>query len=165
MKFDYQIGEKEFIKLKFFLVYRKPISILILIIALVLFIVNAKDNFFNNYGDFDLFSILFFIYCFIAIPIYWFFRFKKEYRSNKNLKVKVTTEITPDTITDISEEYNASVSWESVHHIHELKDWFLFYYSNINFGLIPKRVMTKEQISELRTIIITKKIKAKLKKD
>lgn len=158
MKYEYQIKENEFIKLKFFLLYRKPLVIVTILIFVALLFLILRDFFvFNIIDSFDMLILFLSIYLLIISPIIYFFLFRKEYRTNKPLQKRVVSEITEDKIVDTTEDSKAEASWENVHRIEELKSWFLFYYSNAMFGLSPKKSMESGQIAELRNIIRKKK--------
>jgi len=48
-----------------------------------------------------------------------------------------------------------SVSWEYIHKIVELKEFFCIYYNSYYFRLLPKRVLNDENLVIVRNILIT----------
>ncbi len=166
MKVEYQILEDEYIKLKFFLYYRKPVAIITVILFVYLMYSVIRDFFAYGFlSQFDFFFIIMGIYFLIVFPIIFYFRIRKEYRTSKPLQKKVVSEITEERIIDVTEDSTAEASWNDVYKIEELKSWFILYYSKQMFGVCPKKAMTQEQIAEFRRIVNSKNIKAKLKTD
>lgn len=105
MKFEYQIQEKEFIKLRFFLAYRKPSYIFAMIVFMALAMKELRELVvFGRYSQFGVFILLITFYFVIVAPIINYFRFKREYRSSKPLQQRVISEITDEKMTDISDE-------------------------------------------------------------
>ena len=145
--------------------YRKVFILGILLLSIILLFLNLRDYLvFSHPISGAVPSIFLFIYCFLVMPLFYLYKFRKEFQSNQLISQYTTSEITNEIICDITPTYKTETDWRNVHKIEELKSWFLFYYSNDLFGFAPKRVMTANQINELRDLILTKKIKAKLLK-
>lgn len=157
MKIEYKINRKEYIKLMFFIVYRKTNSIILTTLGFVAFLLLIYA--FITYKIFYLetstilLNILIILYIFIYYPIKLFFRFKNYYDTNKMLSSFTKTEFLDNKFSDTSDSIYAEIEWKSIYKIEELKSWFLFYQNSTNFGFCPKRVMTESQIKELRNLI------------
>ncbi len=165
MKIKYQITIKEFIKLKFLLLFRKPLTIIVCIVVLILLVADLRKYIVFNYPLQTIYASLFlFIWCFILLPIYCYIKFRKEYKSNKLVSLKTVSEIDANKICDTTDTFKTETSWENVYKVKELRNWFLFYYSNNLFGFAPKRAFSENQIKELRNLIINKNVKSDLLK-
>lgn len=166
MKIEYQIRKSEFIKLKFSLLFRKPLIIVACFVVLILLLFDLRKLIFYHFPVQTIYASSFmFIWCFILLPTYYYIKFGKEYKSNKLLSLKTVSEIDSSKICDTTETFRTETSWENVHKVKESKNWFLFYFSNDIFGFAPKRVFSENQIKELRNLIINKNVKSDLLKD
>ena len=169
MKVDYQINFREYLKLMFHLYYRKPLSIILLIMAIIIssqlltWLFTGEIYYRNTSNTF--FGILMVVIILIFYPILLFRRFKSNFHTNKMIGLKTSTEFSLEKFSDTTETVYAEVDWSHVYKIEELKSWFLFYQSANTFGFCPKRVFSREQIFELRELIVKNKVKAKLRKD
>ncbi|WP_294240966.1 YcxB family protein [uncultured Chryseobacterium sp.] len=100
---------------------------------------------------------------FMVIRSYFSVRF--AFSSNKNIQESITYTFTDEKIRIQGETFDGEMAWSSVYKVKENKDWFLIYQSAKVMNMVPKKSFTKNQISELRKIIQTHKIKAKLRND
>ncbi len=90
MKVEYQIKEEDFIRLKFFLYYRKPVAIITVVLFIYLMYRVIRDFF--TYGfisQFDVFFLVMGVYFLIVFPIIFYFRTRKEYSTSKPLQRKL----------------------------------------------------------------------------
>lgn len=163
---EYQIKEEEFIKLKFLLLFRRPLTIIVCTVSIILLLLDLRIYIVFNYPVETIYASLFlFIWSFILIPIYCYIKFKKDYQSTKLISQKTISEIDDHKICDTTETFKTETSWENVHKVKELKNWFLFYFSSDLFGFAPKRAFSETQIIELRKLIISKNVKSDLRQD
>ena len=169
MKIEYQINFKEYLKLMFYLYYRKPLSIILLVLAVVISVqllssLFTGEIYFQNTSN-NLLGLSMVIMIFIFYPILHFRRFKRNFETNKMISLNTVTEFTMQKFSDTAESVYAEVDWKNVYSVEELKSWFLFYQSATSFGFCPKRVFSVEQLLELRNIITVNKVKSKLRND
>jgi len=108
---------------------------------------------------------LWFAILILFIAIRSFFSVRFAFNSNKNIQESITYIFTDNKIRMVGETFDEDVPWSSVYKIKENKDWFLIYQSAKVMNMVPKKFFTKEQISELRNMIKTNNIKAKLRND
>ncbi len=100
---------------------------------------------------------------FMVIRSYFSVRF--AFSSNKNIQESITYTFTDEKIRIQGETFEEEISWSSIYKVKENKDWFLIYQSAQVMNMVPKKFLTKEQISALRRIIKSNKVKAKLGED
>ena len=100
---------------------------------------------------------------FMVIRSYFSVRF--AFSSNKNIQESITYTFTDEKISIEGETFDEDFAWNSVYKVKENKDWFLIYQSAQIMNMVPKKFFTKEQVSALRRIIKTNKVKAKLRED
>ncbi len=108
---------------------------------------------------------IWFTVLFLFIVIRSFFRLKFAFNSNKKIQESISYTFTPEKIQTEGETFEGDFTWNTVHKVKENKDWFLIYQSAQTMNMVPKKYFTKNQISELRTIITSNGVKAKLRND
>ncbi|MDQ1161245.1 hypothetical protein QE422_001613 [Chryseobacterium sp. SORGH_AS 447] len=94
-----------------------------------------------------------------------FFSVRFAFNSNKNIQEHIIYTFTEEKIRIQGETFDGEMAWSSVYKVKENKDWFLIYQSAKAMNMVPKKFFTKDQVSELRRIIKTNKVKAKLRED
>lgn len=102
---------------------------------------------------------------FLFIVIRSFLRLRFAFNSNKKLQESISYTFTNEKIRTEGETFDGEFAWDSVHKVKENKDWFLIYQSAQTMNMVPKKFFTKDQISELRNIIGSNHVKAKLRND
>ncbi|MDQ1161244.1 hypothetical protein QE422_001612 [Chryseobacterium sp. SORGH_AS 447] len=169
MKIKYKISQKEYIRLMYFLAYRKPIVIVTLLLGFYMIYLDIKIIISGQLNLIPISSILFNIFIllgtFILYPLWYYYKFRKDYQTNKVISSETTSLFKDDIIQDVAESFTVELAWNNIYKIEELKNWFLFYHSKSTYGFCPKRAMTKDQVSELRNMIKINHIKAKLRND
>lgn len=169
MKIEYKINSKEYIKLMFFIVYRKRASIVLIIMALIPLLLMIYITAVYKVYDYDISTILILsfllLYIFVGYPLSLYLRLKKTFYNTKLLQLNTVTEFTENKFSDTAESFYAEMDWKNLYKIEELKSWFLFYINPSEFGFCPKRVMTKDQILELRKLVKEKVNKVSLKEN
>lgn len=153
----------------YFLAYRKPIVIVTLLLGFYIIYLDVKIIMSGQLNFIPISSIAFNIFIllgtFILYPLWYYYKFSKDYQTNKVISTETTSIFKDDIIQDVGESFTVELAWNNIYKIEELKNWFLFYHSKSIYGFCPKRAMTKDQVSELRNMIKTNNIKAKLRKD
>ncbi|MCJ8153174.1 YcxB family protein [Chryseobacterium sp. SSA4.19] len=90
---------------------------------------------------------------------------KKAFLSNKNIQEMIIYTFTDQKIRTEGETFDADFTWMRLYKVKENKDWFLIYQSVQVMNMVPKKNLTQDQILELRNIIKTNNVKAKLRND
>ena len=106
-----------------------------------------------------------FFICIVSIFILTMVRLRKAYFSNKRFQENLSYTFTNEKIHTKGETFEEEFIWSSVYSVNENKNWFMIYLSSYLMKIIPKKDFTKEQISELRNIIRSNQVKAKLRND
>ena len=133
------MGFSKYLKLMYWLTYKKPWTIIITIIGLTMLIISIL--YFLGYPlTFDKLPyaqlIIGLIVIFIPISIYR--SAKKSFSSNGRLQEKMIYELTVDKIIITGETFKTEMDWTKLHKIQELKDWILIYNNKFNANIIPK---------------------------
>lgn len=156
------------ITFKDFLMFHIKSSLLRLVIFLVIllgfFIIKESIDGSTEKDLFQSVSIWFAILI-LFIVIRSFFSVRFAFNSNKNIQESILYTFTEDKIRILGETFDEDITWSSVYKVKEKRDWFLMYQSARVMNMVPKKFFTKNQISDLRTIIQINKVKAKLRKD
>ncbi|ROI06464.1 MULTISPECIES: YcxB family protein [unclassified Chryseobacterium] len=143
----------------------KPLPMIAFIVLIAYFIKQLINAF--EYG-FNWISVLIPL-IFPLFVVFFIFKAystsKKAFLSNKKIQEENTYTFTPEKIVIKGETFESEYSWNSIYQIRELKDWFLIYQSLQVMNMVPKKDFTREQVSELRSIITNNGVKAKLRND
>jgi hypothetical protein len=105
------------------------------------------------------------IVLFVFIIIRSYFRLKNAFYSNKKIQESISYTFINENVQNKGETFEGEFSWDTVYRVKENKDWFLIYQSAHVMNMVPKKYFTKDQISELRNIIKSNHVKAKLRND
>ncbi|RZJ49471.1 MAG: YcxB family protein [Chryseobacterium sp.] len=139
--------------------------IIIFSIILLLFL---GLNFFSSEDDAQEISksaLIWFPAIILFIIVRSYFRLKNAFYSNTKIQEEIIYTFTEEKVQTKGETFEGDFTWNTVFKVKELKDWFLIYQSAQTMNMIQKAKMEKDQISELRKIIIENSVKAKLRKD
>lgn len=145
--------------------YLKKIFTPLLTICLIaLFCLFIRETITMNEQILQSFYFWFFI-CIVSIFILTMVRLRKAYFSNKRFQENLSYTFTNEKVHTKGETFEEEFNWSSVYSVNENKNWFMIYLSSYLMKIIPKKDFTKEQISELRNIIRSNQVKAKLRND
>jgi hypothetical protein len=92
-----------------------------------------------------------------------YFSLKNVFYSNKQIQESISYTFTNESIYTKGETFDGDFTWDTVYKVKENKDWFLIYQSAQVMNMVPKKYFAKEQILELRNIIKSNNVKAKLR--
>lgn len=108
---------------------------------------------------------MWFMIIFLILILRSYFSFKKAFYSNKNIQEKISYRFTDEKVYLKGETFESDFAWQNVFRVKENKDWFLIYQSRTTMNMIPKKYFEKNQIHEIRDLIVKNKVKAQLRKD
>jgi hypothetical protein len=152
MKITSQLNFKEYLKLKFILSYQGFFvwfSIFCVVIALISCLIEFSDGA-GERSDI-IWAFLFCAYIFLR-PISIYFLARKSFNTNQILQDKVVYEFLTDKLLITTQYSSASIPWDKMYKIRELKDWFLIYHSNKLANLIPKRLFNTQEIIQVKDL-------------
>jgi hypothetical protein len=164
MKIETKMDFRKYLKLMYWLTYKKPWTIIITIIGLAMFIL-ALLYFLGAHIAFEKppFAQLAIGLIPIFLPITIYRSAKKSFSSNGRLQEKMTYEFTVDKIIINGETFKTEMDWTKLYKIQELKDWILIYNNKFNANIIPKESFG-EELLEFKKIVFENKIKSNFKK-
>lgn len=110
-------------------------------------------------------AMIWFAVLFVFIVVRSYFRLKNAFYSNKKIQEKIIYTFTEEKVQTKGETFDGDFSWNTIYRVKENKDWFLIYQSKTTMNMIPKKYFTKNQIQELRSLILKNNVKAKLRND
>ncbi|RYU91944.1 YcxB family protein [Mucilaginibacter terrigena] len=144
---------KEYLKLMYYLTYRKGWTIYVSIIGLVMFITGILSllNISDLQAD-PTFALFFGAFAVIFLPISIYFSAKKNFSSNKRLQEEIEFEFAGDKMTVKGSSFSSELGLNEVFKIEEIKQWFLIYQSKQTANFISKANLSEQQINELRGI-------------
>lgn len=110
-------------------------------------------------------AMIWFAVLFVFIVVRSYFRLKNAFYSNKKIQEKIIYTFTEEKVQTKGETFDGDFTWNTIYRVKENKDWFLIYQSKTTMNMIPKKYFTKNQIQELRSLILKNNVKAKLRND
>jgi hypothetical protein len=146
------------------LAYRKPIMIFLTIVGLIMFI-GSIFYFLGFNVPIDsppYFQIVFGFFIIGILPFSIYRNGKKNFSSHGRLQEKIIYEFTDEKIKIVGETFNSELDWTKTYKIAELKDWILIYQNRQIANILPKESFG-EKISDFRSLVKRKNVKAKLK--
>jgi len=164
MKIETRLDFGKYLKLMYWLTYKKPWTIIITIVGLTMLVLSILYFLgyliaFENPPYTQL--IIGLIVIFIPLAIYR--SAKKSFSSNGRLQENMIYEFTDDKIIITGETFKTEMNWTKLFKIQELKDWILIYNNKFNANIIPKDSFG-ENLIEFKKIVFRNNIKSNFKK-
>ena len=149
MKIKTHIPRRAYIKLMFFLAYRKPDERIVgaLVGALVVMISLHPSFGMLTHAQLSLVGS-----ALVGIPLGIYIRSRFTYDGSKRLQEIIEYDITADKLNVTGGSFAAESDWSNIYKIQELHNWFLLYQTKQAFYMIPKADMTPDEITGLRNI-------------
>jgi hypothetical protein len=160
-----KISFKEFVALNINILFEDIILKLGLIFLLSFSILVIFSNAFYRFNAQNLLIGICILFFGIFFAIFKFFQLKKIYKTNKYIKEELIYIFFNEKFLLESNSLKKETEWKTIYKVNELKKQFLIYYDSYSKNTIPKKDFTKDQISELRNIIKSNHVKAKLRND
>ncbi|MES2061863.1 MAG: YcxB family protein [Bacteroidota bacterium] len=148
-----QIAFKEYLKLMYFLTYRKGWTIYVSIIGAIMFIsaILALLHVYDYQTD-PTFALVFGVFVIFVLPGSIYFSAKKNFASNKRLQEEIEYEFTGGKMIIRGNSFSSELGLNECFKIEELKQWFLVYQSKQTANFIPKANLGQHELDELRYI-------------
>jgi len=141
------LSMKEFIKVNYYLSYKRWSMRLITFIGLLSIILWII-------GYASVSALISGLILIVIIPSLLYFSFRRNYQ-NKNNRISepITYTFSNDMIECQGESFKSSFTWDKIHMIAESKSWILLYQNKLAANIIPKERISKEDIIRLKSII------------
>jgi hypothetical protein len=149
-----KVSFKQYLKILFGLIYRKPIMIVLLCIALLLIlwisfyqlqILNLPKPLFYQYTTLSLIIII--------QPIVIFLTIRRNYYSSNHLRESLEMEVTKSDFKIKGESFYLEVIWDKIFKIVEHSECFLIYQNNLSAIIILKKDLGAAQLVEIKDIL------------
>jgi hypothetical protein len=150
MKISVKLTQREYIKLMFFVTYKKPVILimnLIGILSITYFTVDLVN------GGNGLINIFFWLIMLIGLPLSVYLQAVKNYKSSPIIKEVIQYEILSEKIKITSNSFNSEFQWGKIYKVEESKDWFLIYHNNLTANILPKYTFANTDIEAFKTIL------------
>ena len=141
-----------------------PRIILFSLLIILLFVLNFY-NAENDRREILRSAALWFPVIIIFIMIRSYFRLKNAFYLNAKIQEEIIYIFSDEKVQTKGETFEEDFTWATVYRIKETKDWFLIYQSKFTMNMVMKKNFTKDQIAEIRQIIVNNGVKANLRKD
>ena len=166
MKIITQLEFNKYVKLMYFLSYRKPVNIIISLVGILMIAVSVAYYFgFDKYiKEKPTLQLLFGVYVLVFFPGFLYYQARRSFNTKSRLWERVTYEFTDEKIDIFGESFSSEIPWDKVYRVEELKNWILLYQTKLQANLIPKESFVDDQLEEFRKMIRSKGIRNKFKK-
>ncbi len=154
MKITTKVSFKEYVKLLYSLAYERIALKLLVAFAflLLLWIVCYQCDIFNLPKPL-IYQYITLVLIAIGQPLIIFITIRQNYYSSNHLMETLEMELTENEVKITGQSYYMEVKWKKLFRIEEKPNWFLLYQNNLSAIIIPKKVMTENQIEEFRQIL------------
>ena len=151
MNVTVNISYREFMRLNFFLAYRKRGGIITVLVGLLFLLSSALHFVGITLIDIPIqFQLLLGLMITFLLPLTIYKNYRKSYYSNHLLQENINYEFAKDRLKLSGAAFSSEVEWNKIFKIVELKSGFLIYTSVRSSNLIPKKDMSAEDINRLR---------------
>lgn len=155
---DIELSWNDVLKHSMYLFYTSPVVLFltgIALAALVYHIATVMGFIYDARGTNHLITV-FWSFILFGAPLITYLYAKYNYEHNENFKNKASYRIDKIGIQIYAKNDFERLNWEKVIRIKETKNTILFYREHAIANILPKRFMTKENLTDLRQIIRSK---------
>lgn len=143
VEINFEISRKEFIRLNYFLSYRKPLMLMVTafgFLDIVYFLFHLAGNDIGVRPDnYPIASLITGVMLAIVVPISVYFSAGRIYDANRNLHERISWNVSTDKIVISGPSFHSESGWQSVKKITLLKNWTLIQAHNRVTNFIPQR--------------------------
>ncbi len=154
LKIKSKISLNGYLKLSFFMTYRKPsiifFNILGFFLLLAVFSGFAKGYDMSSAGAYA--SLIFGIVFVVVVPLSLYFGTKKSYRANKTFQEEIEFRFTEEKMFVKGETFEANLTLSTMYKMEELKNYILIYHNRQAMNIISKESMSKAQIKHFHEL-------------
>ncbi|AWI26595.1 YcxB family protein [Flavobacterium pallidum] len=152
MVFKTKINSKDYLRLCFYLTYRKPFTIIFTTLSFVLIVMGILQLTGRFYFGLDAMFTGLFAFYILFIPAMLYFKAARNFASNKRIQQPVEYEFTKEKMISKGAGFISESALDGLYRVEETRDWFLVYQSKLVANLIPKKDMMPDEITGLRNI-------------
>lgn len=151
IKITTKLSFAEFIKVNFYLTYRKWVITTITILSFIsLFTLPFYDKI---YGDFPRTEFIMVLVFTVVIPFSIFYRARRAYATNSRMGETINYEFDEKNIYVIGESFNATLSWDKIYSVTESKNWVLIWQNRLVANIIPKKTFSTEALNAFKILV------------
>jgi len=157
---------KEYRKLTFALSYRRPVFVIVNLMAALFLLYNLVLLFSKKIGvmDSDTYGYGIFITSMaLVMVLLLFFTTARNFRTNYRLNENITYQFSDEGYTVTGESFNSNLDWNKVYKVRIMPGWLLIYHSRALANLIKIDPSDLEHIEELKHFLKASNFRAKLK--
>ena len=139
IEFKVKMTLKDYRKLNFFLVYKRPMTIfltfigIINIFAFIMYLSGSTSSFLTN----PVFNLIFGLIMTFLTPLSIFYSTKKSYATNKYMQSETEWTISDEKIKIKGKSFEGEYDWSNVYKIIKVSDWIIIYKDRIIGNFIP----------------------------
>jgi hypothetical protein len=156
----------EFLRLMFFLTYRRPLIILMTALGVVGLIwgILAMAGLIGVSAFTPEITVAYGLFLLLWIPVAAYFRSRRYYRSSKRMQELRRFDFTQESIQVESASANHEYRWDSIYEVRETGKWLLVFMSRAEAIFIPKSAFSDQKWTAFQALLATiPGLKVKLK--
>lgn len=154
MKLKTNVSFMQYLQLMFKLTYQKPMLRVLIGVAVILLLwIIIHHLHITTLPTPIIYQYITLILIAVVQPFIVFITIQSNYHSSNQLRETLDMEITDELIKIRGQSFYMEIMWVQVYRFSELKRWFLIYQNNLSAIIIPKRSLTEEEITRLRSIM------------
>ncbi len=157
-----QLTEKEFIQVSLIMMYSRPASRSIALVALV-FLAVGISGFIAAPQNANPLSILVPLAMLTALPLSIYFSAKKAFKTISQLREGVTYRIDKKGLVVKGETYSVTYEWKDIFKVWGTKNWILIWQDKQRALPIAMKYIKSGQMAELKEILNENEVKNNLK--
>ena len=156
-----KLTEKDLINVNFILLYSKlSVKIFTGIGILMLFV--ATVSFFSQSRHSSLTTIIAPVFILIGFPLLTYFGSKRSFTTNKRISETIEYQFGKDLLFIKGESFTAQLTWDKIYKVSKTKNWILIWQNKQVANVISRRDIWEGDITELKEILQTHKVKNNL---
>lgn len=167
---QYQLPYKDYAKLSFNLLFRKPTIIIYTVLGVLSVMTFAVSFAQGQFPSFNVMSgdwsfqgtLIFSVFLTLNLSLTFFYT-RSVYKSNARLNEIITYTFTPERFETAGDSFTATHNWNKVYKVRTLKSFLLIYHSRATFSIVRIPAENQAEVTELKTLLKSSGYKIKVK--
>ena len=157
IRIEAQISQSDFVKLNFFMLYRKPLVLIMTAVGVWLLLVSIAaflgvEGYTNP--EANLITPFLIGFCFsVALPLTVLFSARKNYRNHARVRETMVYAFDAEKYTVKGDSFSSEMQWPQTHKVVEHKNHVLIYQAKNQVNFIPKRSFDSEQWESFKSLL------------
>jgi hypothetical protein len=160
MKIKTKLSEKDFINVNFVMFYSNLLLRILMIMFALFLIISFVMSFFVD--QISLLNVISFALLLTIWPVIIYFSSKKNYKSNLQISELIEYDFDKESLHVKGESFESKLLLNKIYKVSLVKNWLLLFQSKQIANIIPRRDISSQQITDLRSILNEQGVKNNL---